>query len=142
MNVVNPLTGLRPYPAFSQIPWRGNIGNSSYNALALSLKRNFSRGLLVSANYTWSHSIDDDSNGSGDGDSLAAQNVSCWPRGAAQCGERASSAFDARNVFNANFIYELPFGAGKPYLSSLVSLAPFLVTGSSAVSSSPAPAFP
>ena len=73
--------------------------------------------MLVSANYTWSHSIDDGSNGSGDGDSLAPQNVSCWPRGAAQCGERASSAFDARNVFNANFIYELPFGAGKPYLS-------------------------
>lgn len=117
VNVVNPLTGLRPYPAFSQISWRGNIGNSSYNALALSLKRNFSRGLLVSANYTWSHSIDDGSNGSGDGDSLSAQNVSCWPREAAQCGERASSAFDARHVFNANFIYELPFGAGKPYFS-------------------------
>ena len=117
VNVINPLTGLRPYPAFSQISWRGNIGNSSYNALALSLKRNFSRGLLVSANYTWSHSIDDGSNGSGDGDSLPAQNVSCWPPGAAQCGERASSAFDARHVFNANFIYELPFGAGKKYLS-------------------------
>ena len=117
VNVINPLTGLRPYPAFSQISWRGNIGNSSYNALALSLKRNFSRGLLVSANYTWSHSIDDGSNGSGDGDYLPAQNVSCWPGGAAQCGEKASSAFDARQVFNANFIYELPFGVGKPYLS-------------------------
>ncbi len=113
VNVENPLTGLRPYPAFSQIPWRGTIGNSSYNALAVSLKRNFSRGLLVSANYTWSHSIDDDSNGSGDGDSITPQNVSCWPTERAQCGERASSAFDARHVFNANFIYELPFGAGK-----------------------------
>ena len=117
VNVINPLTGTRPYPAFSQISWRGNIGNSSYNALALSLKRSFTRGLLVSGNYTWSHSIDDGSNGSGDGDSLAAQNVSCWPRGAARCGEKASSAFDARSVFNANFIYELPFGAGKRYLS-------------------------
>jgi hypothetical protein len=117
VNVQDPITGLRPYPAFSQIPWRGTIGDSSYNALAVSLKRNFSHGLLVSANYTWSHSIDDGSNGSGDGDSLAAQNVSCWPRSAAQCGEKASSAFDARNVFNANFIYELPFGAGKRYLS-------------------------
>jgi hypothetical protein len=117
VNVMNPLSGQRPYPAFSQISWRGNIGDSSYNALALSLKRSFSRGLLVSANYSWSHSIDDGSNGSGDGDSITAQNVSCWPRGAAQCGEKASSAFDARQVFNANFIYELPLGAGKPYLS-------------------------
>ena len=117
VNVINPLTGQRPYPAFSQISWRGTIGDSSYNALAVSLKRNFSHGLLVSANYTWSHSIDNGSNGSGDGDSLAAQNVSCWPRSAAQCGESASSAFDARNVFNSNVIYELPFGAGKRYLS-------------------------
>ncbi len=121
VNVIDPLTGQRPYPQFSQIAWRGNIGNSSYNALALSLKRNFARGLLVSANYTWSHSIDDGSNGSGDGDSITAQNVSCWPRAATQCGERASSAFDARHVFNANFIYELPFGAGKCILRSLVS---------------------
>jgi hypothetical protein len=117
VNVTDVLTGQRPYPAFSQIAWRGSIGNSSYNALALSLKRSFSRGLLISANYAWSHSIDDGSNGSGDGDSLAPQNVSCSPQGSAQCGEKASSAFDARQVFNANFIYELPFGAGKPYLS-------------------------
>ena len=117
VNVENPLTGLRPYPEFSQIPWRGNIGNSWYNALALSLKRSFAHGLLFSANYTWSHSIDDDSNGSGDGDSITPQNVSCSPRTSAQCGELADSAFDARNVFNANFIYELPFGAGQPHLS-------------------------
>ncbi|MGB8771278.1 MAG: carboxypeptidase regulatory-like domain-containing protein [Candidatus Korobacteraceae bacterium] len=117
VNVENPLTGLRPYPVFSQIPWRGDIGNSSYNALAISLKRSFTAGLLVSANYTWSHSIDDDSNGSGDGDSITPQNVSCYPRGATQCGERANSAFDTPNVFNANFIYELPLGAGKQYLA-------------------------
>ncbi len=117
LNVESLITGLRPYPAFSQIPWRGDIGNSSYNALALSLKRSFSNGLLLSANYTWSHSVDDDSNGSGDGDSITPQNVSCYPRGAAQCGERGPSAFDARNVFNANFIYELPFGAGKEHLA-------------------------
>lgn len=117
VNVQNPLTGLRPYPAFSQIPWRGTIGNSSYEALAVSMKRSFSRGWLVSANYTWSHSIDDDSSGSGDGDSITPQNVSCWPSGAPQCGERVSSNFNAGNVFNANVIYYLPFGPGKQFLS-------------------------
>jgi hypothetical protein len=73
--------------------------------------------LLVSANYTWSHEIDDGSNGSGDGDSLAAQNVSCQPTGARLCGERASGAFDARHVVNANAVYELPFGPGKAFLN-------------------------
>ena len=79
VNVIDPLTGLRPYADFSQIPWRGTTGNSEYNALSVSLKRSFAHGLLASANYTWSHEIDDDSNGSGDGDSITPQNVSCYP---------------------------------------------------------------
>ncbi len=117
VNVINPLTGLRPYPAFSEIAWRGTTGNSDYEALSVSLKRSFARGLLASANYTWSHEIDDDSNGSGDGDSITPQNVSCFPVGAPQCGERASGAFDARHAFNANVVYQLPFGRGKAYLN-------------------------
>jgi len=67
--------------------------------------------LLLSINYMWSHEIDDGSNGSGDGDSLSPQNVACQP-----C-ERASGAFDARQVLSANAVYELPFGPGKPYLN-------------------------
>ena len=117
VNVENPLTDVRPYPAFSQIAWRGTIGNSNYEALSVSLKRTFSRGLLASANYTWAHELDDDSNGSGDGDSITPQNVSCQPTGAPLCGEYSSGAFDVRHVINANAIYELPFGAGKAFLN-------------------------
>ena len=116
-NVKNLITGLRPYPAFGQVSWRGTIGNSSYEGVSVGVKRSFSRGLLFSANYMWSHEIDDDSNGSGDGDSITPQNVSCIPESAPQCGERASGAFDARHVVNANAIWELPFGPGKPYLN-------------------------
>lgn len=76
-------------------------------------KRSFSHGLLASANYTWAHEIDDGSNGSGDGDSIAPQNVNRNPQSAPQCGERASGAFDVRDAFNANVVYDLPFGPGK-----------------------------
>ncbi len=117
VNVNNPLTGLPPFPAFAIVPWRGTVFNSDYEALSVSLKRSFARGLLLSANYTWSHEIDDDSNGSGDGDSITPQNVSCQPTGAPQCGERTSGAFDARHVFNANAVYELPFGPRKAFLN-------------------------
>ena len=111
VNVVNPVTGTRPFAAFGQIDWRGNTNNSSYNGLSVALRRTFSRSLLLSANYMYSHEIDDGSDGSGDGDSLVAQNVACLA-----C-ERASGAFDARHVLNASAVYELPFGAGKAYLS-------------------------
>jgi hypothetical protein len=112
VNVINSETGQRPYPDFSQISWRGNDGNSTYNALQLALRRTFRQGLLFSVNYTFSHEIDDGSMGSGDGDSMTPQNVAC-----AAC-DRASGTFDVRHVVNANTVYELPFGTGKPYLNS------------------------
>ncbi len=117
VNVKDLLTGQRPYAAFGEVSWRGTTGNSEYEGLSVGVKRSFARGFLLSANYMWSHEIDDDSNGSGDGDSMTPQNVSCLPTSAPQCGERASGAFDARHVLNANALWELPFGPGKPYLN-------------------------
>ena len=111
VNVVDPATGVRPYPDFGQVSWRGNRDVSNYNALSVAVKRSFSHGFLLSANYMWSHEIDDGSDGSGDGDSLVAQNVACQP-----C-ERADGIWDVRQVFNANAIYQLPFGPGKPFLN-------------------------
>lgn len=111
VNVVDPATGLRPYPNFGQVSWRGTKDGSSYNGLSVAVKRSFSRGFLFSANYMWSHELDDGSNGSGDGDSLVPQNVAC-----PQC-EWASGIWDATHVLNANAIYELPFGSNKPYLN-------------------------
>jgi hypothetical protein len=102
---------VRPYPDFGQVSWRGNRDVSNYNALSVAVKRSFSHGFLLSANYLWAHEIDDGSDGSGDGDSLVAQNVACQP-----C-ERADGIWDVRQVFNANAVYQLPFGPGKPFLN-------------------------
>ena len=111
VNVVDPATGTRPYPNFGQVSWRGTKNNSNYNGLSVVVRRSFSRGFLLSANYMWSHQIDDGSDGSGDGDSLVPQNVAC------QSCEWASGIWDVRHVFNANTVYELPFGPGKKLLS-------------------------
>lgn len=111
VNIINPLTGTRPYPNFGMVSWRGNKDSSDYHGFSAAVKRSFSRGLLLSANYMWSHEIDNGSDGSGDGDSLVAENVSC-----AAC-ERASGIWDARHVVNANLLYELPFGANQPLLN-------------------------
>jgi TonB dependent receptor len=112
VNLIDPTTGLAQYSAFSPaIPWRGSVGDSSYNALSVALRRAFSHGLLVTANYTWSHEIDNGSNGSGDGDEISPQNPLCLA-----C-EWASGVWDARHVINGNLVYELPFGRGQPMLS-------------------------
>ena len=112
VNLIDPATGLVQYSAFSPaIPWRGSVGDSSYNALSVALRRAFSHGLLVTANYTWSHEIDNGSNGSGDGDEISPQNPLCLA-----C-DWASGVWDARHVVNGNVVYELPFGRGEPMLS-------------------------
>jgi hypothetical protein len=109
VNLIDPATKMRPYPAFGQVRWRGNSNSSSYDGLVASLQRSFSHGLLVSANYSYTHQIDQDAPGGGDSDN--PQNPACMP-----C-ERASGDFDARHVVNANVVYELPFGPEKAFLS-------------------------
>jgi hypothetical protein len=100
------------YPAFAPaIGWRGSIGASEYDGLVVSMRRPFRSGFLVAANYSYSHEIDNGSNGSGDGDEISPQNPLCL-----SC-EWASGAWDARHVVNGNAVYELPFGRGKQMLN-------------------------
>ncbi|MGB0066059.1 MAG: TonB-dependent receptor, partial [Terracidiphilus sp.] len=115
-NVVNlyeaPSYTTLEYPAFAPaIGWRGSAGMSSYNGLSVAMRRAISRGLLVTANYMWSHEIDNGSNGSGDGDEVDPQNPLC------QACDTASGAWDARHVVNGNAVYQLPFGLSKPMLN-------------------------
>ncbi|MFC5863647.1 carboxypeptidase regulatory-like domain-containing protein [Acidicapsa dinghuensis] len=112
VNLIDPATGVVQYPAFAPaIGWRGSIGMSSYNGLSVALRRPFSNGLLVTANYAYTHEIDNGSNGSGDGDEISPQNPLCLA-----C-DRASGAWDARHVINGNAVYQLPFGLNKPMLN-------------------------
>ena len=113
VNLIDPATGALQYPAFAPaIPWRGSVGMSTYNGLSVALRRSFFHGLLVTANYTWSHEIDNGSNGSGDGDEISPQNPLCLA-----C-DTASGAWDARHVVNGNAVYQLPFGPGKPMMNN------------------------
>lgn len=118
VNPINPATGSAQYPAFAPaISWRGSIGASSYNGLAVSVRRSFTHGLLVAANYAYTHELDNGSNGSGDGDEISPQNPLCL-----SC-EWASGTWDARHVVNGNVVYELPFGPGRPMLNQGIASA-------------------
>ena len=107
VNLVNPETGVAPYPAFGPVSWRGDVGNSNFNALQLNARRAFENGFLLSANYMWSHSINDGSIGGGESDT--PQDSFCR-----SC-DRGSSDDDVRQVFNLSTVYQLPFGAGKRF---------------------------
>ncbi len=110
INLLDPATGIRRYPGFGQVEYRGNTNNSSYQAFVTTVQRSYTSGLLLTGNYTWSHEIDQDA--AGGGDANFPQNPACLA-----C-ERASGDFDARHVLSGNAIYELPFGRGRRYLAS------------------------
>ena len=110
VNLLNPRTGVAPYPAFGPVSWRGDAGNSTFHALQLGARRAFHNGFLLSANYMWSHSINDGSIGGGESDT--PQDSFCR-----SC-DKASSDDDIRHVFNFSAVYDLPFGAGKHYVNS------------------------
>jgi hypothetical protein len=112
VNLLNPATQVAQYPAFAPaIGWRASAGMSTYNGLSVAMRRAFSGGLLVAANYMYSHEIDNGSNGSGDGDEIDPQNPLC------QACDTASGAWDARHVVNGNAVFQLPFGVDKPMLN-------------------------
>jgi hypothetical protein len=96
--------------------WR-SIGTSDYNALQLSLHRRFHGGLQGDFNYTWSKSMDWTSQAERiptSGGNNNAQIINTWNPSQL----RGVSDYDATHQINANWIYELPFGRTRRFVSS------------------------
>jgi hypothetical protein len=97
----------RPYQGFSNIRQEENEVNASYNSLQASVRMENKHGLTVEFAYTWSHEIDIQSTDltsvtlAGSGGTLSNPYDPHYDRG--------SGGFDRRNIFNANYIYDLPF---------------------------------
>ena len=91
----------RPFRGFGDITRLDNGASSSYNALQAQLRKSVG-ALQLNVSYTYSHSIDDTSDGGlfGDGGILNAYDFAAF---------RASSNFDQRHTFTTSAIYDLPF---------------------------------
>jgi Carboxypeptidase regulatory-like domain len=103
-------------PQFSSLYGWQTRGNSSYNGLQLSLRHAMSSGLQFDLNYTFSKSIDVGSNAErvNGFESAGAAAYNSQVINAFQPNLwRAISDFDTTHQFNANFIYDLPFGRGR-----------------------------
>jgi hypothetical protein len=88
----------------------GNYSASSYNALILRVNHRVSHNLTMELNYTYSHSIDNDS-GVQNNLILFSTSEICDLRNLRVC--QGSSDFDHRHVLASNFEYRLPFGQGQ-----------------------------
>jgi hypothetical protein len=113
INVLDPVTRTRPLPNFGRIDEKRQDGNANFNAFQISLHRRTGRGLMWGTEYMWSHSINDNSIGGGEG--AQPQNVAC------RACDRGDSPQDIRHTITSNWVYQLPFGRGQRYLNSGVA---------------------
>ena len=103
-----------PSPAFARALLITGTGTSDYHGFQAQFQRQMSHGLQVLASYTWSHSIDTSSAGSG-------QLLSNSVLPSATNANRAASDFDIRHSFSTGLTYQVPRAQLPPVLSAVIN---------------------
>ena len=112
---------LRPFPQYTYIDTFGgqgdHSGHSTYHAFVVRLNKRYSNGLTLQTSYVFSKLITDADSywgnattSGGSGCCLAADQYN-------RRLEKSIGQFDITHNYKAGFVYELPFGKGKPYLT-------------------------
>ncbi len=89
-----------------------NDGASYYDAGEAELRHRMSHGLILQGSYVWSHSITDGASAS----SVDSAQPTTLRN---QRLDRLPSSFDIRHALKLNGVWDLPFGPGRAYLSSV-----------------------
>ena len=106
--VVNPTVASGG--AFDVLPW----GSSYYDSGQVELRRRLAAGMQFQLNYSYSKSLADGA--------TASQTTSSQPSTLRDLRmNKTPDPFDIRNAIKANYIYELPFGPGRHFLSGVSS---------------------
>jgi hypothetical protein len=111
-----PIVGNRRF----SIQYMDKIGKGNYHAWQTTITKRFSQGLSFMTNYTWSHAIESTTHWFGQGLHQDARNLAA---------DRMPSVNDVRHRWIFNWLYELPFGKGKPYGGNLSGVANAFVGG-------------
>jgi hypothetical protein len=114
----------RNFPGFSTITQEENTTNFSYNSLQAGLRMENKHNLTIQLAYTYSHEIDQVSY---DLNSVSNPYNTAYDRG--------SGALDRRNIFNANYIYNLPFFEKSSNIAERIFLSGWSVSGITVVQS-------
>ena len=97
------INALRPYKGYGSINTVLPIMTSNYSSLQASVQKRFKGASQMSVNYTWSKGLTTSQTDR----SSAVQNTYCI-----HC-DYGPSQLDRRHIFNANYVYELPWFATR-----------------------------
>lgn len=102
---------LVPYPHYAGnvVQLRASVGDSAYHGFTLRAERSFANGLMFQVSFTGAKLIDNvNERFLGGANFINPYDLSM---------SRSLSAADINRRLVANWVYELPFGHGKPFLS-------------------------
>jgi len=100
--------------------------DSWYQGLILRTEKRYSHGLVLSASYTFSKSLD---TGGGSLSNFSDEHSGAPQNSTDIAAEKARSAFDTRHRVVLNAVYELPIGQGKVLASNATGFIQKLVSG-------------
>lgn len=119
---------LRPYAQYVNINASccfENFGQSNYNALLVSLNKQFHSGLHYLVSYTWQKNLTDaDSGVPGNNAGVVGVQDPTNLRG-----EKALSVQDVPHMLVSNYLYELPFGRKHLFFSKAPKTVDLLIGG-------------
>jgi Carboxypeptidase regulatory-like domain/TonB dependent receptor len=115
LNQINPITGTVAFPNFGVVNRFQSSASSNYNSLQASLHFREWHRFTSNVNYTWSHSIDNASDGQDFVPNATQPDNSFSPNR-----EKASSNFDMRHHFSWTYDYRVPdlTNGREPWLGS------------------------
>jgi hypothetical protein len=109
---VSVAQSLRPFPQYTDINTSSGAGDksghSSYHAMVLKLDKRYSQGLTLQGSYVFSKLLTDADGYSPDNGTLDHYNRRL---------EKSIGEFDITHNLKLTYIYELPFGKGKRWLT-------------------------
>jgi hypothetical protein len=114
------------FPGVQPFYWEDSVADSTANALSVRVRKRLQAGFSIGGRYTFSKSLDNAST-IGSGEPIVAQGTG---RGGVSgvtnvaqnafdlSAERGLSSFDQRHSFTADYLWELPFGHERRWLSA------------------------
>ena len=116
----------RPIPTFGPITWVDPVGNNNYNGLSARVEHRFTNGLYFLNSFTWGRALGDSEQaleyyaGYFEANPQNIHNLKA---------EYGPSSFDVTLNNVTSLIYQLPFGKGRKYGSSLTAWEDAIVGG-------------
>jgi hypothetical protein len=117
---------LRPYPQYNGVQsFRKPQAESEYNAMTIRVQKHFSQGFSLLGSFTWGKLYDN----SASAVNYLGPTSQTFANQYAPQNEWSLSAQNVTRMFVLSYVYELPFGHGKRFLSNSSGLVNRIVGG-------------